>query len=353
MISIFLDTNVIFSKEDDFSKALFGEKLTEIIDEIESNDLYDNIQIFIPQIVVDELLTQQIERYEDAFNKIKNIKFHNFDTLYDKEYKNQTIKLFDSKLEEFKGGLVKISVLPYPKNETLESIIKRAVLKKAPFEGKSKESDKGFKDVILWETIIQYKREHATDTIILFSGDGRICDTSLEEEYRSLFNDKIFLIKKDGNLRNKDLFDCIGDLTDKKIEPLFSQQIELRLLNLITEQNIDYLFIDDTLKKDEAIGKCVSAKILSKDVTQTKDTIEDGRIKLTINVTLKCVFKNETNNQNFIEEIIYSDFEVDYCFETDSFYIREYDTVNKGRKVFTLNNIELNREIEDEQLENI
>jgi hypothetical protein len=354
MISIFLDTNVIFSREDDFSKALFGEKLTEIIDEIESNDLYENVQIFIPQIVIDELQIQQVEKYEEAFSKIKNIKFHNFDILYDKEYKNQAEELFESKLDEIKGSLVRISVLPYPQNETLKSIIKRAVLKKAPFEGRAKESDKGFKDVILWETILQYKREHATDTVILFSGDGRICDVSLEEEYRSLFNDTIFLIKKDGNLKNKDLFGCIEDLTNKKIKPLFSKQIELRLLSLMTEENIEYLFINDTLKKNEAVLKCVSAKILSREVTQTRDKIEDERIKFTVNVILECVLKSETQSMaldspSVIDEIINSDFEVDYCFSTDTFYIREYDTVNKGRVVFRLNNIELEQNFQNEE----
>jgi len=359
MISVFLDTNVIFSREENFSKALFAEKLTEIIDEIESNDLYESVQILIPQIVIDELQTQQVEKYEEAFSKIKNIKFHNFDILYDKEYKNRAEELFESKLDEIKGSLVRISVLPYPQNETLESIIKRAVLKKAPFEGKSKESDKGFKDVILWETILQYKREHATDTVILFSGDGRICDVSLEDEYRSLFNDTIFLIKKDGNLKNKDLFGCIEDLTHKKIKPLFSRQIELRLISLFTEENIDYLFINDTLKKNEAVLKCVSAKILSKEITQTRDKIEDERIKFTVNVILECVLKSETqsltlDNPTVITEIINSDFEVDYCFQTDTFYLREYDTLNKGRCVLRLNNVELMQNIEDdEQLENI
>lgn len=359
MISVFLDTNVIFSREENFSKALFSEKLTEIIDEIESNDLYENVQVFIPQIVLDELLIQQIEKYEDAFAKIKNIKFHNFDTLYDEEYETQTKYFFDTKLDELKGSLVRIEILPYPQNKTLESIIKRAILKKAPFEGKSKESDKGFKDVILWETILQFKREHATDTIILFSGDGRICDVSLAEEYQSLFNDTIYLIKKDGNLKNKDLFDCIEELTDKKIKPLFSQQIELRLLDLIEEKNIEYLFINDTIEKDSKVFRCMSLKIISKEIKSVRDKIEDDRISFTTNIILNCILKKDVPNgiihrPEIKEEIVSSDFEVDYSFKTDTFYLREYDALNKGRCVLRLNNIELMQNTEnDEQLENI
>ena len=50
MISIVLDTNILFSNGTDFTKAQFYDKVDEVIGELESNDLYDEIQILIPQI---------------------------------------------------------------------------------------------------------------------------------------------------------------------------------------------------------------------------------------------------------------------------------------------------------------
>jgi PIN domain len=354
MVSIVLDTNVLFSKEQDFTKALFGERLTEIIDEIESNDLYETVKVLIPQIVLDELLIQQIESYEETFNKIKHAKFHNFNIEYDNDYESKTRELFLKKLEDIRHSLVKVAILPYPKNESLESIIKRAVQKKAPFEGKTKESDKGFKDVILWETLLEYKMEQATNTVILFSGDGRMCDSSLSEEYNSKFNDTVYLIKKDSNLKNKDLFDCIEDLTKRKIKPLFSQQLELRLLNLINEENIGYLFINDKLEFGTQVFRCMSMKIISKEITYARDKIENYRISFTINIVVNCVLKNESpvdNNSKdgLLEETLTSELEVDYSFNTDTFYLREYDTVSKGRCVLRIDNVELDQNTESDE----
>lgn len=81
-------------------------------------------------------------------------------------------------------GSVKFEIVPYPPENSLQNIIKRSLERRAPFEGKDKKSDKGFKDVILWESILEYKRSNKLDTILLFSADKRICDISLRNEFK-------------------------------------------------------------------------------------------------------------------------------------------------------------------------
>lgn len=66
---------------------------------------------------------------------------------------------------------------------SLQNIIKRSLERRAPFEGgKGQKSDKGFKDVILWESNI---KDNKLDTILLFSADKRICDIPLEMNSKS------------------------------------------------------------------------------------------------------------------------------------------------------------------------
>src|SRR5690606_18917085 len=134
-----------------------------------------------------------------------------------KHYNEKTKTLFNESIEDLKKGQVNLKILPYPQNQSLSSIINRAVDKKAPFEGKNKESDKGFKDVVLWESLLEHKANHAMETILLYTADGRFLDKELEKEYDSKFGDKIYLIKKDDKPGNKDLFSCIETLLSKSI----------------------------------------------------------------------------------------------------------------------------------------
>jgi len=55
-----------------------------------------------------------------------------------------------------------IQILPHPDNKILPRIIDRALNKKLPFkqvDKNQKASDKGFKDVLLWETLLEYDYE--------------------------------------------------------------------------------------------------------------------------------------------------------------------------------------------------
>ena len=44
MIDVFIDTNILHSRNEQLDKALFVEKLKEIIGEIEINDIYKEIK---------------------------------------------------------------------------------------------------------------------------------------------------------------------------------------------------------------------------------------------------------------------------------------------------------------------
>ena len=50
MIDVFIDTNILHSRNEQLDKALFVEKLKEIIGEIEINDIYTEIKICITKI---------------------------------------------------------------------------------------------------------------------------------------------------------------------------------------------------------------------------------------------------------------------------------------------------------------
>ncbi|MBU3089828.1 DUF4935 domain-containing protein [Clostridium gasigenes] len=69
--------------------------------------------------------------------------------------------------------------------------------KEPPFEGKGKESDKGFKDALLWESIFDFKRKQTEKIIILYSNDN-----ILKMKYHKLFNESLDVVKDESDIRS-------------------------------------------------------------------------------------------------------------------------------------------------------
>lgn len=113
---------------------------------------------FITQSVFEEIIQQRREYLSASINRLQ-----------------EALKPFEKKVDlptdiNFEADLKKyleenhIGILPYPPNEIFPHIIKRALEKKLPFrpvnENKpEKGSDKGFKDVLLWESLLNFNYE--------------------------------------------------------------------------------------------------------------------------------------------------------------------------------------------------
>lgn len=320
MISIVLDTNLLFSNSTDFTKVQFIEKLQPIFEEMESNDLYEEVQILIPQLVIDELFIQQVAKYEEAFDKIKNNKLPNSEIKHESNYTKYLQNLYDNLIVELKGGFVKFEIIPNPDNDVLESIIKRSIQKEAPFEGTDKKSDKGFKDVIIWESLKKRKQTHATETIILFTKDGRMCEKSLSEEYYQRFRDELYIIKKEKD--NLALYNKISELLNKEVKLTLSEKLNQKLLELCSEENIGNLFINNEFTDYEGEHICNSIEITDKQINTIDDNIENGRIKYIITIDLICGYKDDGIPK--FSMLHKCNFDFEYCFYDDKFYLRRY-----------------------------
>ena len=193
MIGIVIDTNIINYGSNNFMIAQFSSKLDDIIRSLESTDNYQDIKILLPLIVVQELYQHQLSNYQKRVDALKGLKIPGLDYNQENNYPAMLTQFFDDTIANLTNRTLQTEVLEYPKNTVLPNIIERALSKRAPFEGEDKTSDKGFKDVILWESLLEYKRQHRNDTLILFTSDTRLCCPSLENEYHTLFNDNNLL----------------------------------------------------------------------------------------------------------------------------------------------------------------
>lgn len=324
MINIVIDTNLLKSGSTDFTTVQFVNKLNDIVGEIESNDLYDRVQILLPQIVVDELYEHQKKSYNDKFASIKSCKFPSFEIIPHEDYDKWLKEQFNVAIENLKSRDAKCLILDYPKNDILQNIIIRSIAKQPPFEGKEKESDKGFKDVIIWESVLEYKRTHITDTIIICSRDGRLCNDFLEDEYNKLFADKIYLLRLTDN-SNRPIYDILSKLTDSKLRLTFAEKLKQGIISRLTNDFIMTLYIGRPLFFDDnSCYNCSNTNlnwVTIKDINDTPD--ERHRIQIRTAVSLDMFYIDENGAEKSVPKIF--NMTIEYSFVDNQYYLTNYD----------------------------
>lgn len=188
--TIVFDTNMLgtFSsgnlKVDDFGDlSISKEVFNGLIKFLQDNKILDNVKLAVPKIVFEELISQQIviynesiKNFNESFNKFKRLlgqdfKFYNTEEY--KDYLEQKAKAFAEKY--------RITIIDYPENDILPDLIRRALNKEKPFYKNGKDS--GFKDAIIWESLIKFAKENKKQNYILFSNDSDLNCEELKEEF--------------------------------------------------------------------------------------------------------------------------------------------------------------------------
>jgi hypothetical protein len=164
-----------------------------------------SIDVYITKLSVEEIKQQKIEKVKAKFDSLKKahskfnedylmIKhflkkntFHQPEPI--KKYKLLIKNSFDKWLKK-----QKIKIIPFPKNSQFKKIITKAINRQAPFlRVKRKDggdTDKGFKDVILWHSILDFTDLDKYNEVILFSEDGGFnldCKTEFEDTKKIKF----------------------------------------------------------------------------------------------------------------------------------------------------------------------
>jgi|GEM_PF-2694413 len=178
---VVIDTNCFekYSDQNTISPYMASDKCHTFFSDKNSRSGIAFGEYYITESVFYEIVQQRIEKYNEIKKQIEKVQ----------RQINISINIPDSIdfKKELEAYLEKynIKILPHPNNNVFPNIIKRALEKKLPFkpvaEGKNKKgSDKGFKDVLLWETLLNYDYEKMkiyklffiTDNLTDFPIDG-------------------------------------------------------------------------------------------------------------------------------------------------------------------------------------
>ena len=229
-------------------------------------------QLYIPQVVVDERKAHRCNELLDKYNTVREL-----EQLLDR-YIKVAYKVDVDRLESTHKNIMQNNyenkfgknIIKYSKSEEIFSIILERAFKKIPPFVTDK-SDKGFKDTLMWLSIIDYFRTNGEENIILLTSDNGFIKSKneLEQEFKtktnkilkiepnSFYNDIIKEEQKENIIQNNlnipeeelealsdEIYDCIFDICNETISDDFQKYILNRFTinTQFTEKDIENIF---------------------------------------------------------------------------------------------------------------
>lgn len=208
-IAIVIDTNYNEGKKntDLLSDFRIG-RYDDYIGHIEEHDLVEKVHLFLPEVVLKESIRHRIEEIKNCIElidsqlvRIKSV----FSGIPDQTgvVEADWVK-YIIQIEDRIRKNAKIIPIPDRTDRIFESIFHRALHKKPPFKGESS-SDAGFKDAVIFESMLEYfERKDAYSEVIFFTHDAGFNDRNKEKISSEFFNRTETPLKVLGNKSDND-----------------------------------------------------------------------------------------------------------------------------------------------------
>lgn len=297
---LIFDTNVLFQayeKKADFTSFSFNSTYENIIDMINQLDIYSQVILVIPSVVWRELEKQIIEKHDELLLTYRS-------TITNKVFPEYSIKenpqmdypeYIKTKIKEYKDdiqqGMSEVIEIQNASNSRFRSIIDRAFGKRPPFEGKDKKSDKGFKDALLWESILEFALNQPKSEIIYYSKDNAFGEFLIQEFSEVVDKSSLFICKNENEVKLR-LEAWAQEIDKYSYQPIESFDENKEIINWlnsedffrqITEGNFDFI------ERGRLINS-VSAYLININAIECSSSNEEI-LNYYIELTLKLIYK--------------------------------------------------------------
>lgn len=216
--AIVFDTNAIYQ---------FYNQFGDIIPKVINN----NYLPYIPQLVIYEYKKKFAREFKSNTKGIMN-KFNPYIEYKDKKNFDDILQDIQSDIQSNLELLFENRIIKYDEsNDTFKRIINRALEKIPPFsdDNEKAKSDKGFKDTIIWLSVIEYFKNQGENNVIFISDDKVFVNNSiLVNEFKSHTNKNITI------KTNEEFLKMIAYDENKK-----SESFALKNNDLDIEHNIE------------------------------------------------------------------------------------------------------------------
>lgn len=262
---LFLDTNLFYSPKITYN--IFEIKLMEDILSLRNSfnkvfSGYKNIKVLIPQLVVEEIYSIKANIIKSEFIKFQEKIKH----LEERELKDSLISISEKMLEYNLNSFGErffshnnIEIVPYCHCKYFHAIIYKSIKKQLPFKPKFNEKkdcyvgDDGFKDTVIWFSIIDYVKENCnpnTDHIFFFTNNKKDFMSELTlYEFKGLTGIDIEIIdfkSNNPNISDSEFTPFLNYILDKSHFPIPVKinKINISYLKLKNKAEINSIFVE-------------------------------------------------------------------------------------------------------------
>jgi hypothetical protein len=194
---VIFDSNFLWQNAKQNIDKFSNLDLLSTRDFIKENGLADKIKLLIPEIVFKERIAQAKDLIEGMILEIdKNLEF-----ISKLGISKQTVVLdghdWTSVLNEIYSKFLtenQISLIEIPPFDQ-KDLVMRAVDYKEPFRKSGKRSDMGFKDTLVWLTLLQHSKDNKDSGYIFCSKDEGFISENLIEEFRAKTGNTLEIVK--------------------------------------------------------------------------------------------------------------------------------------------------------------
>lgn len=274
-----------------------NNRLNEVIENL--NDMFD---VYVTQISINERIAQECRKIKEKYDNLAKLAQD-----YNGIAKIEILQSFEDKKEYYESGMQQnykkafgSNIIGIPNHKDIFSmILNRANYKIPPFANADNASDKGFKDTLIWISILEYFKINEVDSVVFVTDDkgfinkvevlceefknetGKVIDIKECSYYQEILKPSLIEPKELKKVNNID----VTGLRDK---------IESAVENLvqITEQDYFgeyYVYNTFTINKEvdsdyikqicENLNKFITENIFEKNVTASSFLELDNRIK--------------------------------------------------------------------------
>lgn len=245
---IIFDSNSLFYDQDELDRV-FNTTIEKVFEFIEKENA--SVALCVPQLVIDERISQRLKEIDKQINLLNSSSkrlsiFEGFNAENKKFKKEELADVLNSKVKEYLKKY-KACVVPTVKVDQ-DLIVGRALQKTPPFSSGNGKSDQGFKDTLIWLSLLKNAEEDSDWNYVLVTEDKAFNDEICKNEFKTRSKADFFVLKNileikeflDNslglNLKLKELYDAVeqevhcitGTITKKVIEYLTTPRLMTR-----------------------------------------------------------------------------------------------------------------------------
>ena len=159
-IAVVLDTNFIITYCKNFGNLF--QKLSETYD------------VYISQVSIQEHISQRYLELKEKYIKLeKSInEYSDIADIVIKKPFDEKFKSLEKTFQKYYRDLFGENIIPLnTNNDTLSILMDRVYKKIPPFSTAENASDKGFKDTLIWLSLLKYFKENGNSNVFLITSD--------------------------------------------------------------------------------------------------------------------------------------------------------------------------------------